>query len=88
MLGYAAVGAAVNLIMDKCEDLLPDYFSFVKGLADSADLSLNISREVLQHDYVLKAIAKNLEKKIELADAEPHKNVKEAENDCQQKNLL
>lgn len=52
------------LIMDKCEDLLPDYFSFVKGLADSADLSLNISREVLQHDYVLKAIAKNLEKKI------------------------
>lgn len=52
------------LIMDKCEDLLPDYFSFVKGLVDSADLSLNISREVLQHDYVLKAIAKNLEKKI------------------------
>lgn len=52
------------LIMDKCEDLLPDYFSFVKGLVDSADLSLNISREVLQHDYVLKAIAKNIEKKI------------------------
>lgn len=52
------------LIMDKCEDLLPDYFSFVKGLVDSPDLSLNISREVLQHDYVLKAIAKNLEKKI------------------------
>ena len=52
------------LIMDKCEDLLPDYFSFVKGLVDSADLSLNISREVLQHDHVLKIIARNLEKKI------------------------
>lgn len=52
------------LIMDKCADLLPDYFSFVKGLVDSADLSLNISREVLQHDYQLKLIAKTLEKKI------------------------
>ena len=52
------------LIMDKCADLLPDCFSFVKGLVDSADLSLNISREVLQHDYQLKLIAKNLEKKI------------------------
>lgn len=52
------------VIMDKCEELLPDYFSFVKGLVDSADLTLNISRETLQHDHLLKVIAKNLEKKI------------------------
>ena len=52
------------LIMDKCSELLPDYFSFVRGLADSADLSLNISRETLQHDSQLKTIAKNIEKKI------------------------
>jgi len=52
------------VIMDKCEALLPDYFSFVKGLVDSADLTLNISRETLQHDHLLKIIAKNLEKKI------------------------
>ena len=52
------------MIMDKCKDLLPDYFSFVKGLVDSSDLSLNISREMLQHDRQLKAIAKALEKKI------------------------
>jgi len=52
------------LIMDKCGDLLPDYFSFVKGLVDSEDLSLNISREMLQHDRQLKAIAKSLEKTI------------------------
>ena len=52
------------LIMDKCADLLPDYFSFVKGLVDSQDLSLNISREMLQHDRQLKAIASRLEKKI------------------------
>jgi molecular chaperone HtpG len=52
------------LIMEKCPDLLPDYFSFVKGLADSQDLSLNISREMLQHDRQLKAIASRLEKKI------------------------
>lgn len=52
------------LIMDKCKELLPDYFSFVKGLVDSADLSLNISREMLQHDRQLKIIAKALEKKI------------------------
>ena len=52
------------LIMDKCEDLLPDCFSFVKGLVDSEDLSLNISREMLQHDAQLKLIAKSLEKKI------------------------
>lgn len=52
------------LIMDKCADLLPDYFSFVKGLIDSEDLSLNISRETLQHDAQLKLIAKTVEKKI------------------------
>ncbi len=52
------------LIMDKCADLLPDHFSFVKGLVDSEDLSLNISREMLQHDRQLKLIAKNLEKTI------------------------
>ena len=52
------------LIMDKCGDLLPDYFSFVKGLADSADLSLNISREMLQHDRQLKIMAKSLERSI------------------------
>lgn len=52
------------LIMDKCPDLLPDYFSFVKGLVDSADLSLNISREMLQHDHQLKIIAKAIDKKI------------------------
>lgn len=52
------------LIMDKCADLLPDYFSFVKGLVDSEDLSLNISREMLQHDRQLKLIAKTVEKKI------------------------
>ena len=52
------------MIMDKCEDLLPDYFGFVKGLVDSADLSLNISREMLQHDRQLRTIAANLKKKI------------------------
>lgn len=52
------------MIMDKCEDLLPDYFGFVRGLVDSADLSLNISREMLQHDRQLKVIALNLKKKI------------------------
>ena len=52
------------LIMDKCSDLLPDYFSFVKGLVDSEDLSLNISREMLQHDRQLKVIAKSIEKTI------------------------
>ena len=52
------------LIMDKCADLLPDYFSFVKGLVDSEDLSLNISREMLQHDRQLRLIASRLEKKI------------------------
>lgn len=52
------------LIMEKCSDLLPDYFSFVRGLVDSEDLSLNISREMLQHDRQLRVIAKNIENKI------------------------
>ncbi|MCI6837137.1 MAG: molecular chaperone HtpG, partial [Clostridiales bacterium] len=52
-------------IMDKCEELLPEYFGFVQGLVDSPDLSLNISREMLQHDRQLTAIANNLKKKIQ-----------------------
>ena len=52
------------LIMDRCADLLPDYFSFVKGVVDSEDLSLNISRDVLQESHNLKLIAKNIESKI------------------------
>jgi molecular chaperone HtpG len=52
------------LIMEKCKELLPDHFSFVKGLVDSEDLSLNISREMLQHDRQLQLIAKNINKKI------------------------
>ena len=52
------------LIMEHCEDLLPDYFGFVKGLVDSEDLSLNISREILQQDKQLRIIAKNIESKI------------------------
>ena len=60
------------LIMEKCEDLLPDYFSFVKGVVDSPDLTLNISRETLQQNRVLKTIANSLENKIkkELLDME------------------
>ncbi|MBQ8905388.1 MAG: molecular chaperone HtpG [Ruminococcus sp.] len=52
------------MIMEKCADLLPDYFSFVRGLVDSEDLSLNISREMLQHDRQLKIIAKAIEKSV------------------------
>jgi molecular chaperone HtpG len=52
------------MIMNKCSDLLPDYFAFVKGIVDSDDLSLNISREILQHDRQLKLIAKNIKTKI------------------------
>lgn len=52
------------MIMEKCSDLLPDYFSFVKGLVDSGDLSLNISRELLQHDRQLKLIGRNIERNI------------------------
>ena len=53
------------MIMEKCADLLPDYFGFMQGLVDSADLSLNISRELLQQDHQLKAISKNLTKTIQ-----------------------
>ena len=52
------------MIMEKCSDLLPDYFGFVRGLVDSSDLSLNISREMLQHDRQLKVMAKAIEKKV------------------------
>jgi molecular chaperone HtpG len=55
------------LIMNKCPELLPDYFSFVKGMVESDDLSLNISREMLQHDRQLKLIAKNIQGKIKNA---------------------
>jgi molecular chaperone HtpG len=62
------------LIMNKCADLLPDYFSFVKGMVDSEDLSLNISREMLQHNRQLTLIAKNLKTKIKNALLEVLKN--------------
>ena len=52
------------MIMERCEDLLPEYFGFVRGLVDSQDLSLNISREMLQHDRQLQLIESRLEKKI------------------------
>lgn len=68
------------LIMDKCPDLLPDYFSFAKGLVDSADLSLNISREVLQQDYQLRLIAKTIEKKIKSELQNMLKNDRETYN--------
>ncbi len=65
------------LIMNKCGDLLPDYFSFVKGMVDSEDLSFNISREMLQHDRQLKLIAKNLKNKIKNELLELLKNDRE-----------
>lgn len=65
------------LIMDKCQELLPDCFRFVRGLVDSADLSLNISREILQHDRQLKAIATHLQKKIKSELANMLKNDRE-----------
>ncbi len=66
------------LIMDKCADLLPDYYSFVRGLVDSQDLSLNISRETLQHDRRLKIIAGRVEKKIQSELETMLKNEREA----------
>ncbi len=65
------------MITECCADLLPDHFSFVKGIVDSADISLNISREVLQHDHQLKAIAKNIEKKIKNELVKMQKNDRE-----------
>lgn len=65
------------LIMDKCADLLPDHFSFVRGMVDTADLSLNISREMLQHDRHLKLIAQSLEKKIKSELLSMQKNERE-----------
>lgn len=61
--GLALYSSGV-MIMEKCEDLLPDYYNFVRGVVDSSDLSLNISRELLQQNHELKLIRKNLEKKI------------------------
>lgn len=65
------------MIMDCCEDLLPDYFNFVKGLVDSQDLSLNISREMLQQDRQVKIIAKNIEKSIKNELSKMLKNKRE-----------
>ena len=61
--GLALYSSGV-MIMEKCEDLLPDYYNFVRGVVDSSDLSLNISRELLQQNHQLKLIRKNIEKKI------------------------
>jgi len=66
------------MIMQKCGDLLPDYFAFVQGLADSADLSLNISRELLQHDRQLKLIAKRIEKDVRAELTKMMENEREA----------
>lgn len=65
------------LITNKCSDLLPDYFSFVQGLVDSADLSLNISRELLQHDRQLQFIAKKIKEKIKSELLAMQKNERE-----------
>ena len=67
-------------IMEKNKELLPDYFRFVRGLVDSSDLSLNISREMLQHDRQLKKIASHLEKKIKSELEKMQKNERELYN--------
>lgn len=66
------------LIMEKCSDLIPDYFSFVKGLVDTEDVSLNISREILQQNHSVKLIAKSIEKKIKKELENMLKNDREA----------
>ena len=66
------------LIMDKCEELVPDYFNFVRGVVDSADLTLNISRETLQHNSQLRAIARRLEKKVKSDLVDMRDNDREA----------
>ncbi|MDU3724284.1 MAG: molecular chaperone HtpG, partial [Clostridium celatum] len=66
------------MIMNKCSDLLPDYFGFVKGIVDSEDLSLNISREILQHDRQLRFIAKNIKNKIKSELEKMLKNERES----------
>ncbi|MBM6868658.1 molecular chaperone HtpG [Collinsella tanakaei] len=66
------------LIMEKCADLLPDYYNFVRGVVDSADVSLNISRETLQHDRQLRAIARRVEKKITADLEDMRDNYREA----------
>ena len=75
--GLALYSANV-LIMDKCEELLPDYFGFVRGVVDSSDLTLNISRETLQHNGQLRAIARRLEKKIKADLAQMRDDDREA----------
>ena len=69
------------MIMENCEDLLPDHFRFVRGIVDSQDLSLNISREMLQHNRQLAIIAKNLEKKIKSELLDLQKNDREKYNE-------
>ncbi|WP_165055839.1 MULTISPECIES: molecular chaperone HtpG [unclassified Adlercreutzia] len=75
--GLALYSSGV-LIMDKCEELVPDFFNFMRGVVDSADLTLNISRETLQHNGQLKAIARRLEKKVKSDLADMRDNDREA----------
>ncbi|MDO4289643.1 MAG: molecular chaperone HtpG [Eggerthellaceae bacterium] len=75
--GLALYSSGV-LIMEKCEELVPDYFNFMRGVVDSADLTLNISRETLQHNGQLKAIARRLEKKVKSDLADMRDNDREA----------